>query len=210
MVLLIYPEDTTTDFLKPISQKIASLNHQVKEIRVGAGKDAHGDCLNKLEKLLPYASLIFFIGHGTDYSLFGGETSQVDKTPFLSLKDMPIFRDKNLILLSCESSALLKRTIKYSKIKKAIGFGLLATEVTEAHSTQKLRKLQIDNNTIEQFKEAIVKVIVNSLDDNIDINDIHDKIIFNINTEINYAVLEQKNRKLADLLFYMKDDITVF
>src|ERR1700759_5631070 len=107
--LIVFPKDSTTDFLKEI---VIYLNHQVDQsrvtvLRIDASDESHKIALKEIEN--PAHDVILFLGHGTKTSLYGASLEQYRSEKFITSKNFTIFRDKRLILVSCDSSTLLKK-----------------------------------------------------------------------------------------------------
>lgn len=211
---IIFPKDPSTLFLKTIIKNLEAKNIEFDLIEVFPNKDSYYSTIDKL-KATNDNDLIIFLGHGSPDRIYGGESDDFEKKSLVKISEMNIFKDKNLFLLACDSTNLLKSSFNIAKIKKSIGFGPLPTELTELNST-KFKSLGATEETIEEFKTKITSIISSSLiyflvnSDKLSLLDLKDYIILLINKEINSSILTEKNRPLADLLFYMKTDLAVY
>jgi len=211
---IIFPKDPSILFLKTIIKKLEEKEIKFDLIEVFPNQASYDSTIDKL-KATNDNDLIIFLGHGSPDRIYGGESDDFNKKALVKISEMNIFKDKNLFLLACDSTSLLKSSFNIAKIKKSIGFGPLPTELTELNST-KFKSLGATEETIEEFKTKITKIISNSLIyflinyDDLSLLDLKDNITLLINKEINNSILSEKNRPLADLLFYMKTDLAVY
>jgi hypothetical protein len=213
MVTIIFPSDPSTIFLQPIIDILRNKNIPINLLQVEANKDSYSSTIEKLKSDF-IGQFLLFLGHGSENSLFGGESIDFDKQPLISLKDMVLFKDKIIFLLACDSNQLLKKTFRVAQIEKSLGFGPLPTELAETNKN-KFKHLRVTTETIEKFKAKIVSVVAETLSQNIsrsnyNLDDIRDNLVDNLNFEINQAILKDNDRILADLLYFMKDEIEVY
>jgi hypothetical protein len=213
MITIIFPNDPSTAFLQPIIDILKNKNITINLLQVEPNKQSYLDTIEKL-KSENTCQFFLFLGHGSENSLFGGESTEFDKQPFISLKDMVLFKDKTIFLLACDSNLLLKKTFRVAQIHKSLGFGPLPTEIAETNKN-KFKHLRVTTETIEKFKAKIVSVVAETLclylcQQNFNLNDIRDSLTNSINFEINQAILKNNDRTLADLLYFMKDEIEVY
>lgn len=213
MINVIFSIDPTTAFLSSISANLKNAGIELNIIEIQPCNDSYTEAINLVQKL-PKNSIILFLGHGQDNQLFGGESEAFKKDTFIKDTDMNIFSEQLLFLLACDSSELLKRSFRLSKIKKSIGFSALPTEMEEIEKDRKL-SLYIKENTVIKFRSAIVNVISQAFIEFYKVGTpdfiwLKDYLILLINKKINQAVLEEKDNGLADLLFNMKTGLKMF
>lgn len=212
---IILPQDPSTSFLTFIIDNLKNKEIEFDLINVMPNQDSYDSVLEKL-KMTGDGDFIIFLGHGSSDRIYGGESEHFAKRYLVKRNEMSIFKNKNLFLLACDSTDLLKSSFNVSNIKKSIGFGPLPTELSELNSN-KFKSLGVDENIIDQFKKKIVDVISDSLifflkNNHIEMSmlDLKDHILLLINKEINNSILIEQNRPLGDLLFYMKTDMAIY
>jgi hypothetical protein len=215
MTTIIFPVDKSTDFLNQI---VENLNNSVVEfdlIKIFPTNESYDSAVKKIIEIKD-DELIIFLGHGSPEMLYGGESDEFDKKAFVKLKTMYLFKNKNLFLLACDSTSLLKSSFKIAEIKKSIGFGPLPTDMSELNSN-KFKSLGANEETIRLFKDKIVNLISNSLiyylnnsSKTKNMIDLKEYLILLINKDISETILIKKNRPLADLLFYMRTDLNLY
>lgn len=213
MINVIFSIDPTTAFLSSICANLKKAGIELNIIEILPSIDSYAEAISSIQKL-PKNSIILFLGHGQDNQLFGGESETFKKDTFIKDTDMNIFSEQLLFLLACDSSDLLKRSFRLSKIKKSIGFSDLPTEMAEIEKDRKLN-LYIKENSVIKFRASIVSVISQALIEfykmeTPDFIWLKDYLILLINKKINQAVLEEKDNGLADLLFNMKIGLKMF
>ena len=95
-VLIIYPEDSSIEFLKPIFEKLTKLFPKCTVDR------PKYDTL--LQSITDETDLIIFMGHGTTRELYGGANEKGEKK---KLCDIPtaarLFNGCSVVLFSCNS-----------------------------------------------------------------------------------------------------------
>jgi hypothetical protein len=107
-------------FLRTVTKRMETIlgsNVMICELESQA---SHADAMLKL-KTEPYDLALFFAHGGSDY-LRGGEyisratRENVETEKFLTLKDLPIFKDKIVFCMSCDSNGLAQRAIECGAI----------------------------------------------------------------------------------------------
>lgn len=215
MINIIISVDPSTDFLYAIIKtlELNSVNFILSEIY--PDENSYNEVYHKISKL-ERSSTIIFLGHGQDNQLYGGESPDFfPKKPFVKLNEMNIFKDQHLFLLACNSSSLIKSSFRIASIKKSIGFGGLPTSKEEVDNNKKLSELGISIQTIDKFKDAIVNIVSTALllffqKGNNDFIFLTDYLTLLIDKRINKAILVEKDRNLGDLLFKMKNEISIY
>jgi len=216
MIYVIISIDPSTNFLFEIVDNLKS-NDFIKFVLV----EIHPNDIsyqNSFESISKFEknSIVLFLGHGQPNQIYGGEIpKQYLKKPIVKLNEMSIFQDQSLFLLACNSSELIKSSFRYSKFVKSIGFGGLPTSIEEIQKDKKLSLEDISNETIEEFKKAIVETVSESLiyffkrNDN-DFIFLKDYLILLIDKKINESIFLKNNRSLADLLFRMRNEMVIY
>lgn len=212
---IIFPTDKSTSFLKTIIKNLEDKNIEFDLLDVLPDQKAYDSVIEKLT-IIDDDDLVIFLGHGSPDRIYGGESEGFEKKHLVKNSEMSIFKNKNLFLLACDSSSLLKSSFNIAKIKKSIGFGPLPTDLIELNSN-KFKALGATEETIEEFKIQIINIISSCLihfllekKNQMSMLDLKDYIVLLINKEINNSILTNKNRPLADLLFFMKTDLAVY
>jgi hypothetical protein len=211
VIQIIISIDPSTLFLAKIIEKLDLNGIEFSLTEIHPNDESY---VTSFEKILSFDkdSTILFLGHGQSNQLYGGENPGVfDRKPFIKLSEMKIFQEQNIILLACDSASLVKSSFRMSKTIQSIGFGGLPTSIEEIEYDKKLSAEGISEQTIEEFKFAIVETVAEAL-----ILSLNDLTIFKnlltllIDKRINDAVLIRKDRNLADLLFKMRNEMVLY
>lgn len=211
---IIFPADPSTDFLKTILKKIKKdlPNKEVNIITVEGSEASYIEAKEKI-KNIPDEAFVLFLGHGTSKSLYGGCTPEYPKEDLLVTNDMYYFKGKELFLLSCFSSDLLRSSRKIRGFSNSIGFGALPSDMHEANSSNKISKLGLSHEDISEYclfiAHCIPDVITHYFKNNYEFEHIEKYLTLLMNKEINKQILEKKNKPLANLIFHMKQEISV-
>ena len=214
MIHIVISIDPSTQFLFGIIENLKTSKIPCNTIEIHPNDDSYSICKSTLSEL-PRESTILFLGHGQADKLYGGESDNYPKQAIIKRNEMSIFQGQQLIALACNSSDLLKSSFRLAKTNKAIGFGNLPTEMFEIETNRRLAVKEITQETIDKFKNAIVEVISASIikcywNYEGDLTTIKDYIILLINKKINWAILNERDRNLADLLFKMRTEISIY
>ena len=212
-VNVIFSIDPTTAFLSTINKTLKEAGVGLNVIEIHPSNESYVAAINMVRNL-PRNSIILFLGHGQDNQLFGGESETFKKDVFIKDTEMNIFYEQFLFLLACNSSDLLKRSFRLSKIKNSIGFGALPTEMSEIEKNRKLNAY-ITKESVIKFGEALVDLVSTAFiefykKEEPDFIWLKDYLGLLINKKINQAVLEENDNGLADLLFNMKQGLKMF
>lgn len=194
-IIIIHPKDETTDFLEEISSYlIKNVNVEISILRLSTKEDH----LSFFETVHTFDEneLILFLGHGTSTGLSGCSTNQYEQTEFITEKQLKVFENRNLILLSCRSNQYLNSYFKDCKLKSAIGFPNLITDFEEViHHDDPTRLEGITLDDIEEFKIILVEIVKYTLEDycksELSIFQIFNRLKIRINKKI--ILLYQKN-----------------
>lgn len=200
----IYPQDSTTDFLRPLCDHICTIFNAVE---VGYDTDSDDEPLEAIYNEIKDAQVIFFLGHGMSTCLYA---SILDNVELFDKNNVSLLEDKRIFLLVCDSSQFVTKF----KIADAIGFGFLPTSEEDVKN-RKLHKMDISRTgilDIEYYKNALIRCLTNTLSI-ATIEDSHlfkERILFNTSKEI-ADCLENKEctnyRIVADELYYLYKDV---
>lgn len=214
---IIHPKDSTTDFLNSITEHISKKTEvEINLLRLTSRED-HSNFFESIHSI-DKNELILFLGHGTSTGLSGAITKEFENTEFITEKQLKIFKDKNVMILSCRSNQYLKSYFTECSIETAIGFPNLITDAAEIeHHDDPERLDDVSGEDIELFKEAIVDVVKFSLEDyvnnNLSINQFYNRIKLRINKRIInlYNKIPNKGKlPLGKMLNDMVDGMTFF
>lgn len=208
-LFIIHALDHTTEFLSVFKNEFSDNYHPFT-----ANEKSENEIIELLEGL-PEDSIIVFLGHGHSTGLYTPEDSEnYPKKIFLNTEiGEVLFKNKTVLLLSCNSSQFIHRLNSYKQI---IGFGNIISseeEITiEADSTGKWRDL--DKKDIDSFNHMYCNAVIESLllfkNETIIFSKIPQYIEFFINKEINNILKnkEKENRiEVARLLFEFRNDM---
>jgi hypothetical protein len=207
-ILCIYPKDTTTEFLRPVYNAICA-----KPNVVGLELDTieDDDFLEKLSNHLADVGVVFFLGHGSSTCLYGTDLNPLIEDKMGNIEGL---RNKSLILFACKSSEFIRNY----HFQDSLGFGFIPTSLDDArdgvlHSVN-LRK--IDSFCLGMFRKAIVRIWHRTLTDVSleQLATISNVFSFYTNCEIVDTLLHSKEsqdyRILADMLYYLKEDMKYY
>lgn len=207
---LIFPSDPTTEFLQEVIDESIQNFPEIKLIQCGATKKSYDDTIATLNKI-PKGGIVFFIGHGSPNSLYGGATSEIDKKPILTLNNINLFKDFKLILMACNSASFLKSSREMRGFSDGLGFGLLPSEMGELQVNRKIRELELTEGDLEQFKKILIdlfkKVIAKVARGEKSIESLANFVSTYICSLINNLVINENETKVAKLLYYVKKEL---
>ena len=200
----IFPQDATTDFLRPLCDHICATFDAVE---VGYNTSGDDDPLEVIYNEIKDAQTVFFLGHGMSTCLYA---SILDNVELFNKDNISLLEDKCMFLLACDSCQFITKF----KITNAIGFGFLPTSEDDVRN-RKLHNMDISRTGIldvEYFNNALVRCLINTLS-NATIEDFHlfkERMMFNASKEI-VDCLENKKctnyRIVADELYYLYKDV---
>lgn len=203
----IYPQDTTTDFLRPLCDHICVTFHAVE---VGYDTFGDNDPMETIFNEIKDAETIFFLGHGKSTCLYA---SILDNVELFNKDNISILEGKRLFLLACNSDQFITKF----KLSNAIGFGFLPTSEEDIERTKQYHKLDISMTCIldvECFKTALVQCLTKTLSEET-MNDfclLKERLLFNTSIEIVDCLVNKKSTKyriVADELYYLYKDMVV-
>lgn len=207
MTLCLYPTDPTTEFLRPVFDRICALP-DVEPFEGDSIED--DDFLDNLYEALEKANSIVFLGHGSTNCLYGTSLNPMidDKSGNLDL-----LRNKRLIFFACRSEGFIK---EYN-LHDGLGFGFIPTTLDDASEGRKLHKLDIttlDSLDLDFFKDSIVRIWDGALSEHdlSDLSKFQKSFEFYANVEIANVLTTQQDlpnfRLVADMLYYLYTDMT--
>jgi len=201
-VLCIFPKDETTEFLEPLFDDICKSFFAVPLLGDPQDDD---DYLDKLEELAGKSDTIVFLGHGSSEVLYGVKYNEL-----IHAYNVDLLRDKNLVLFACNSIGFIQ---KYG-LTHALGFGIVPTSDYDAE-TGKLHSLNLKVLTqpdIAYIQQTIVRIWQKTLAEaNLsDVRRFYAVFSYYTNVEIVSCLRnrsQQNFRLIADILYYLKDDM---
>ena len=127
---IIHPKDKSTDFLDSITEYIKNKTTvEINLLRLQT-KEEHSQFFEIIHSV-NNDELILFFGHGTSSGLSGAMTSEFESPEFITEKQLKIFENKKVLILSCRSNQYLKSYFKECNLNSAIGFPNLITDYCE-------------------------------------------------------------------------------
>lgn len=166
-------------------------------------------------KSIPDDSLVIFLGHGSSVGLYTPEKSGFEKFLFVDKSNCEeIFKNKNVILLSCRSREFIT---KINSVTQIIGFGNILSSPAELAIEADIEtgyRRNLSDEDINYFNTAYCTAIINALRSfKNGIGEFRNfpKIIsFYINKNISEILLNKKvdNRvEIARLLFEFRNEM---
>jgi hypothetical protein len=208
---IIHALDETTSFLEVFKAEFPQNYHVF--LPTETSKKEILELLNHT----PDNSLILFLGHGHSTGLYGPESLDFPQNIFIDSESGNIlFKEKKVILLSCNSNQFVTRL---NTQKEILGFGNILS------SMEQLRN-EVENGTrdnygtlsqedIDYFNAiyctAIIKAIKETIPKSVNtLKDITKKIEFLINKELNFLLKnKQITKEFATLLFNFRNDMVL-
>jgi len=214
MIHIVFAIDPTTAFLQEVIDTLTRSEVEMNVIKCLASEESYERTIAAIQEISE-PNTIVFMGHGQGHQLYGGESETFKKRSLVKINEMNCFRGKNLLAIACDSADLLKSSIRLSGIVKAIGFKALPTDMSEVENSKRLKEQGITEKDIDAYRNTLVNTIASALvyyenGGGADFFLLYDYIKLLINKRINEAVLKEKNRKLADLLFQMKVNMVLY
>ncbi len=215
-ILVIYPSDTSTDFLQAIVTNLTK-HIQIQVEKPDATIISHKNCIEKIRTT--DAKLILYMGHGQSDKLLGANSSDSDaeyqvyrEKGFINKDNIAIFADKSVISLSCNSNEKMGKMAIVAGAKVFVGFGYIPTDwIVEAEEVSHL-----EPDDVEKFNTLLVKVVSNAIS-----YAIHNHFTFQqfekvfkiiVNKQIVETVASgvAHNSWLVQSLYNLKDEIKIF
>lgn len=203
----IYPQDATTDFLRPLCNHVSATFGAVE---VGYDTSGDDDPMEIIFDEIKDAETVFFLGHGMSTCLYA---SILDNVELFNKENISLLEGKRLFLLACNSNQFIDKF----KLNDAIGFGFLPTSKEDIERTKQYHKLDISMTGIldvECFQTALVQCLTNTLSEET-MNDfciLKERLLFNTSKEIVDCLVNKKSTKyriVADELYYLYKDMVV-
>lgn len=203
----IYPQDTTTDFLRPLCDHICA-TFEAKEV----GYDTSGDYdpMEIFFNEIKDAETIFFLGHGKSTCLYA---SILDNAELFNKNNISLLEGKRLFLLACNSDQFIDKF----KLTNAVGFGFLPTSEEDVSNRKNYHKMDISNTNvldIDSFNSGLVDCLINTLSQDT-LRDFHlfkERMNLNISAEIVDRLVNKTTtnyRIVADELYYIYKDMVI-
>jgi len=120
-VICIFPQDFTTEFLRPLCEHICM---SFGAIEVGFDISGEDDPHELIYNAISDAQTIFFLGHGRSDCLYA---SIIDNDKLIDENNISLLSGKQLFLLACNSGELIHN---YG-LQNAVGFGFLPTSIDD-------------------------------------------------------------------------------
>lgn len=203
----IYPQDATTDFLRPLCDHICTTFDAVE---VGYDTSGDDDPLEVIYSKIKDAQTVFFLGHGMSTCLYA---SILDNVELFHKDNISMLEGKRLFLLACNSNQFIDKF----KLIDSIGFGFLPTSKEDIERTKQYHKIDISITSIldvDCFKSALVQCLINTLSEET-MNDFHlfkERLLFNTSKEIVDCLINKQStnyRVVADELYYIYKDLVI-
>ena len=203
----IYPQEATTDFLRPLCDHICATFDAVE---VGYDTSGDDDPLEVVYNEIKDAQTIFFLGHGMSTCLYA---SILDNVELFHKDNISMLEGKRLFLLACNSNQFIDKF----KLTDSIGFGFLPTSEEDIERTKQYHKIDISTTSIldvDCFKTALVQCLINTLSEK-SMNDFHllkEQMLFYTSKEIVECLTNKQStnyRVVADELFFLYKDMVI-
>lgn len=201
----IYPQDTTTDFLRPLCDHICTTFDAVE---VGYDTSGDDDPMEIIFDEIQDAETIFFLGHGMSTCLYA---SILDNVALFNKDNISLLKGKQLFLLACNSNQFITKF----KLADAVGFGFLPTSEEDIERTKQYHKLDISMTGIldvDCFQAALVQCLIDTLSKQTmdDFYLFKERMLYNTCGVIVDCLINKKStnyRIVADELYYMYKDM---
>ena len=203
----IYPQDATTDFLRPLCDHICA---SIDAVEVGYDTSGDDDPMEIIFDEIKDAETIFFLGHGKSTCLYA---SILDNVELFHKDNISLLKGKRLFLLACNSDQFITKF----ELSDAIGFGFLPTSEEDIERTKQYHKMDISMTGIldvDCFNKALVQCLTNMLSEETmnDFNLLKERLFYNTSKEIADCLVNKKSAKyriVADELFYLFKDMVI-
>lgn len=205
--ICIYPEDITTNFLRPLCDYICS-TFGAEE--VGFDTSGDNDPHELIYDAIKSAQTIFFLGHGRSDCLYA---SIIDNDKLIDENNVSLLEGKQLILLACNSDQFIHNY----HLSNAIGFGFLPTSIDDIKRVRHLHALDISNMTkvdVDNFNVSLVRCLISTLSIETidDLNLFFERFKLNVSREIVNCLINKSTSgftTVADELYYVYSDLLV-
>jgi hypothetical protein len=189
IIHIIHPVDDSTNFLEEIYLYLQEKTDAEINIHRLANKEDHASFYDIIPKI-PSDEIILFFGHGTSFGLSGARTKEYEEIEFITYKQLKVFEEKYVILLTCRSNQYLKTHFEECALSLAIGFPNLITDFEEVEYHDDPERVEdIKQEDIDIFRNMIVEIMKYSLEDYI-VNNLTTQQLYNrIKLRINKRVI---------------------
>lgn len=206
-MIIIYPSDPSTQFLKEIVHKIKVLiSTEINE----AKPNEYPETVEFLRSK-SVSETVLFLGHGFSNGLYGGCYVAAGRQVLFNREIAnELFRDKKVVLFACRSSELIESMKETFNV--AIGFGNIKTAKEDLQDKREKKKYS-DHNSLRIFRERLVILFSNSITESImkeyNFKQFYNSLKLRINKNICLLSLSHEpNERLAgELMFELKRDI---
>lgn len=208
-LFIFHAIDETTKFLEVFQNNFPDNYYQIDSTSTSIEKNID------LMKFAPENSTLIFLGHGHSTGLYSPESINFEKKIIIDVKQGDeIFKNKNILLLSCNSNQYIRKISGFNNI---IGFGNIISSMVEVsieaeHSTGVYRN--VNNFDIDFFNKSYVESVIYALkklkENKSSFEDIPKIIELYINKGINKTLLNKnlKNRiEISKLLFEFRNEM---
>ncbi len=217
-VILIFPQDTTIEFLREF---ISILQNKYPESISLIEPDLNCSfeaLFKQINSLYKENDIIFFLGHGKSNALYGATNSK-EKNILISINQISeVFNGKNVILFSCNSRDIFRKT--GVGIKKYLGFGSMPTDWDEIQSERNIGDanylFNLTSDSLEKFKKILVAGLVSASEKLINEPNFSREMYLVLRMELNKAMLKipqdtslplNERIELFKIIQMTKDDI---
>lgn len=209
-VVCIFPKDDSTDFLIPIYESLENIS-DFKGFRIDTTNESEqSELFSFLSNYRDEKSLVFFLGHGATYCLYGSPDSD-RKVKLFDKDNINILSDYPIICLACNSKDFLKK-----KHPNYIGFGDIPSDFSEVEAERNLGDpdyLNWANDTdIISFRKSIVDAFVQTVKTTHcdKLSNFYGFFKLLINKRIATLLMERTTnhyREIADMLYEFADEM---
>ncbi|WP_232582497.1 hypothetical protein [Photobacterium phosphoreum] len=208
---IIFPNDPSLSFMNEVLIKLQSyIDDKSVNVISCDPDDASYIEARKTIQSIPLASKIIFIGHSTPSLIYGGMSVDYERKCLIDLASMSVFKDKEIVLVSCFSSKLLTSSRPHRNYSSGIGFGLLPSELGEIDAHNKMNKIGIEEGDITEFCGILSKVIANSvlywIANDCRLIDVYHYLKILLNREVNEISLSNGNERVSEMLYYVVNE----
>jgi len=185
-LLIIHPQDSTTDFLNPIWSFISNQFGENITIRnISFSDEEHTKVKDEIIKY--DGKNILFLGHGNSTHLMGAKSQNYSCDTFINRDELLLFKSKTVLSFSCKSSDYLRFVKDFSYI----GFDDIPSDMTEVVGARELEHdiyPDVNEDVINEFRKIMVRIVANSVYDWIesdyDIERLYNRLKIRIDKEI--------------------------
>lgn len=212
-LVLIYPEDPSITFLDPIFNGLCEwTENKMQILKPSNDEESIAKTIYEIEQIQSDSTIIF-MGHGAS-NLLHANVHEEEVLMDLNVARR-VFREKNLIAISCRSSEFIKNI---GLLKSGIGFGHIPTEIEDIEIEIEAGEYEIEPHRATEitarFNHEFVSIMFNSLGEFILNNEsfsyLRKRIILRTNKALdNLNLKNEHDRLIGNFLFEMKNRIEV-